>query len=73
MVKCMTADVRTKAGMGCNPDHFYTNTCESMNSSSKRKTEFKAQDVRPFVEKMLELTEAQEILIKKAVIRSDRC
>ena len=72
MVKCMLADVRTKAGMGCNPDHFYTNTCESMNSTLKRRTEFKSQDVRPFVEKMLELTEAQETLTKKAVIRNDR-
>lgn len=51
MVKCMIADVRTKAGMGCNPDHFTL-----LYSTLKRRTEFKAQDVRPFVEKMLELT-----------------
>ena len=36
MINCMIADVRQKAGMGHDPDHFYTNTCESMNSTIKK-------------------------------------
>lgn len=71
MIRCMIIDARKKAGMGCNPDHFYTNTCELMNSTIKNRTDFKMNDVRPFVEKMLQLTQAQKNL-RKEVIRNDR-
>ena len=72
MINCMIADVRQKAGMGHDPDHFYTNTCESMNSTIKNRTDFKPHDFRPFVKKMFQLAEAQESLLRKAVIHSDR-
>ena len=72
MIFCMLSDVRQKAGMGNSPDHFYTNLCESMNNTLKNRTDFKPHDVRPFVTKMYNLVEAQDSLIRKAVIRSDR-
>ena len=72
MTKCMIRDVRERAGMGRNPDHFYTNICESMNSTLKKRTDFKPHDIRPFVDKVFELVQAQESLLRKAVIRCDR-
>ena len=35
--------IREKAGMGSNPDPFYTNMCESMNCTLKRCSGFTAQ------------------------------
>ena len=58
--------------MGNSPDHFYTNLCESMNNILKNRTDFKPHDVRSFVTKIYDLVEAQDSLIRKAVIRSDR-
>ena len=72
MIQCMINDVRVKAGMGSDPDHFYTNMCESMNKTLKQRTDFKPNDAGPFIDKMFELVEAQEKLLRKAVIRSDR-
>ena len=43
-----------------------------MNNAVKNITDFKPHDIRPFVEKMFQLAEAQESLLRKAVIRSDR-
>ena len=33
-LRCMLKNVRIKAGMGQVPEHFYTNMCESMNSTA---------------------------------------
>lgn len=72
MIQCMIRDVRLKAGMGSDPDHFYTNMCESMNKTLKQRTDIKPNYAGPFIDKMFELVEAQEKLLRKAVIRSDR-
>jgi hypothetical protein len=72
VIQCMIKDVRRKAGMGCDPDHFFTNMCEAMNKTLKQRTQYKQNDVGPFIEKMYELVEAQEKLLRKAVIRCDR-
>ena len=72
MEENMIGVVRERAGMGTNPDHFYTNMSESMNCMLKRCTGFKAHDLRPFIEKVFELVGDQENLLKKAVIRNDR-
>ena len=45
IAKCMLKDVRIKAGMGQDPDHFYTNMSESMSKTLKERTDFKAQDL----------------------------
>ena len=41
VAKCMLHGVRKKAGLGDNPDHFFTNMCESMNKTLKCHTNYK--------------------------------
>ena len=72
IAKCMLKNVRVKAGMGQKPDHFYTNTSESMNKTLEERTDYKAQGLRQFIDKMFIFHKAQENLIKKAVLRNDR-
>ncbi|MBC6401887.1 MAG: hypothetical protein GDA37_12950 [Ekhidna sp.] len=72
VVKCMLPDVRKKAGLGDEPDHFYTNMSESLNNILKNRTEYKEQEFRSFVEKMYDFVQSQESLLRKAVIRADR-
>ena len=72
IVRCMLKGVRVKAGMGQDPDHFYTNMNESMNSTLKSRTDYKAQELRQFVDKMFMFHQSQEKLLKKAVLRNDR-
>ena len=43
-----------------------------MNSTLKARTDYKAQDLQQFVDKMFKLHQAQENLLKKAVLRNDR-
>ena len=70
IVNCMLPDARTKAGLGENPDHFYTNMCESMNKTLKCHTDYKEQELHVFIEKMQTFTQVQDNLLRKAVIRS---
>ena len=72
IVKCMLPGIRKKAGLGEEPDHFYTNMSESLNNALKSRTEYKEQDFRSFVEKMYDFVQSQESLLRKAVIRIDR-
>ena len=60
IVNCMLPDIRKKAGLGEEPDHFFTNMCESMNSILKSRTEYQELEFRSFVEKMYEFVQAQE-------------
>ena len=55
IVKCMLPGIRKKAGLGEEPDHFYTNMSESLNNILKSRTEYKEQEFRSFVEKMYDL------------------
>ena len=72
VVKCMLPDIRKKAGLGREPDHYYTNMSESLNNVLKCRTEYKEQEFRSFVEKMYDFVQSQESLLRKAVIRTDR-
>ena len=67
----MLPGVRKKAGLGVEPDHFYTNMSESLNNILKSRTEYKEQEFRSFVEKMYDFVRSQESLLLKAVIRAD--
>ena len=66
MARCMLRVVREKAGMGHPPDHFYTNLSESINSTLKNRMDFKPHDVRPFIDKVYGLVEAQENHLRKS-------
>ena len=55
-VNCMLPDVRKKAGLVENPDHFFTNMCESMKKTLKCRTDYKEQELCTFVEKMYTFT-----------------
>ena len=72
VVNCMLPEIRKKAGLGENPDPFYTNMSESMNSTLKSRTDYKEHELHPFVDKIFEFVESQENLIRKAVICNDR-
>lgn len=72
VVSCMLKNIRVTAGMGKDPEHFYTNMSESLNKTLKERTDYKAQDLRLFVNKMLKFHHAQESLLKKAIIKCDR-
>ena len=72
VARCMLKNVRIKAGMGQEPDHFYTNMSESMNKTLKERTDYKAQSLRQFIDKMFTFHKAQENLLRKAVLRNDR-
>ena len=72
VVNCMLPEIRKKAGLGENPDPFYTNMSESMNSTLKSRTDYKEHELCPFVDKIFEFVESQENLIRKAVICNDR-
>ena len=51
------------AGLGENPDPFYTNMCESMNNTLKSRTDYKEHELHPFVDKMYAFVESQENLL----------
>lgn len=70
ITKCMLPGIRKKAGLGENPDHFFTNMCESKNKTLKCCTDYKEHELRSFIEKIYTFVQSQENL-RKAVIRND--
>lgn len=57
MNNCMTAHVRTKAGLGSPPDKFYTNDSENTNIRLRHKTQRKELGETAFAKAMKEMIE----------------
>ena len=60
--------VREKAGLGCPPHPYYTNSNESMNRAIKEKTQWKKSQLPEFLDRMKELVCEQQCELEKAVI-----
>jgi hypothetical protein len=60
--------VREKAGLGCPPHPYYTNSNESMNRVIKEKTQWKKSQLPEFLDRMKELVCEQQCELEKAVI-----
>ena len=60
--------VRERAGLGCPPIPYYTNSNEAMNRVIKEKTQWKKHQFPEFIEKMRELGSQQQRDVEKAII-----
>ena len=60
MFECMTAGIRTKAGLGCPPKHFINNLAESANAKIKGFMKNKESNMHHFLQKMLQFFKTQE-------------
>ncbi len=64
----MLPHVREQAGLGTPPDHFYTNTSESVNKVIKTKVDYKRNELLQFVNKLHDLVVEQQREAEKAVV-----
>ena len=61
IAKCILPGIWMKAGLGENPDHFFTNMCKSMNKTLKCRTDYKEHELRTFVKKCMHLYSHRKI------------